>query len=108
MTSNIKSRRWRDGGGAHGVVEGSDASEVCDPPPQHIQANANWVRLAPGIGLKDLTVEPSSCGQCLMLIYDRDVVALISCMGGDVDTIEFADNRRYSVEELVSLIGGAV
>lgn len=67
---------------------------------------AGIVRLAAGIGLADLAVEASDCGQYVMLMCGQTLVALMGAMGCDVESIEFADGRRYRVEELMDLVAG--
>jgi hypothetical protein len=62
------------------------------------------VRLAVGLGLADLAVEASDCGQYLMLMCGGTLVALVGAMGSDVEAVEFADGGRYRVEDLVEMV----
>ena len=69
-------------------------------------ADAMTVRLGAGLGLPDLAVGASDCGQCLMLTCGGELIALIGAMGSDVETVEFADGSRYRVEELMDRVAG--
>lgn len=62
------------------------------------------VRLANGVGLSDLAVEASDCGQYVMLMCGPTLVALMGAEGSDVDSVEFSDGRRYRVGELIDLV----
>ncbi|MBI5898252.1 MAG: hypothetical protein HZB40_03390 [Rhodocyclales bacterium] len=62
------------------------------------------LRLAAGIGLADLAVESSDCGQYLMLKCGELLVALVGAMGSDVEAVEFADGTRYRVEDLMDMV----
>jgi len=67
-------------------------------------ANAATVRLGPGIGLADLAVTASDCGQFLMITCGEAILAVIGAMGSDVAAIEFADGRRYPPADLLDLV----
>lgn len=69
-------------------------------------ADTATVRLGPGIGLPDLAVTASDCGQFLMITCGEAILAVIGAMGSDVAAIEFADGCRYPPAELLDLIGG--
>lgn len=62
------------------------------------------VRLADGIGPGDLAVASSDCGQYRQLMYGQLRLALVGGAGGDVEVVEFADGRRYRVEELMAML----
>lgn len=62
------------------------------------------VRLAAGLGLADLAVEASDCGQYLMLMCGETLVALVGATGSDVEAVEFADGGRYRVEDLMEMV----
>lgn len=74
-------------------------------PDSQSTGGALIVRLGAGIGLVDLAVEVSDCGQYLMLTCQGALVALIGAMGSDVESVEFADGSSYRVEELMDLVG---
>lgn len=65
------------------------------------------VRLASGITPGDLAVTASPCGQYLLITCRDALVAMYGAMGGSIEAVEFADGGRYSVEELLDLIGEA-
>lgn len=67
---------------------------------------AATVRLGPGLGVADLALGASDCGQYLMLTCGGELVALIGAMGSDVQAVEFADGARYRVEDLVDRVAG--
>jgi hypothetical protein len=71
-----------------------------------LAAGAGTVRLGAGLGLPDLAVGASDCGQYLMLTCGGELIALIGAMGSDVETVEFADGSRYGVEELMDWVAG--
>ena len=71
-----------------------------------LAADAMTVRLGAGLGLPDLAVGASDCGQYLMLTCGGELIALIGAMGSDVETVEFADGSRYRVEELMDRVAG--
>ena len=54
--------------------------------------------LATGIGLSDLSVDASDCGQYLMINCGGATLAVIGAMGSDVGMVEFADGSRYPPE----------
>lgn len=62
------------------------------------------LRLATGIGLSDLSVDASDCGQYLMINCGGATLAVIGAMGSDVGMIEFADGSRYPPEQLLDLV----
>lgn len=62
------------------------------------------VRLGADIGLSELAIEASGCGQYLMLTCSGALVALVGAMGSDVESVEFADGRSYRVDELMDLL----
>ena len=71
-----------------------------------LAVDATTVHLGAGLGLPDLAVGTSDCGQYLMLTCDGELIALIGAMGSDVATVEFADGSRYRVEELMDRVAG--
>lgn len=71
-----------------------------------LAADAMTVRLGAAFGLPDLAVGASDCGQYLMLTCGGELIALIGAMGSDVATVEFADGRRYVVEDLMDRVAG--
>ena len=87
----MKSRRWRNGS-RRGELIGKQR----DADPFNCK----------GLGLPDLAVGASDCGQYLILTCGGELVALIGAMGSDVETVEFADGSRYRVEELMDRVAG--
>lgn len=69
--------------------------------------DGDTVRLAAGIGPRDLAVAKSPCGQYLLINCGEALVAMYGAMGGSVEAVAFADGGSYSVEELLDVIGGA-
>jgi hypothetical protein len=65
---------------------------------------ATTIQLGQGLGLADLAVEASDCGQYLMLMCGETLVALVGAMGSDVEAVEFADGGRYRVEDLMEMV----
>ncbi len=73
---------------------------------ENFAGEAATVRLGKGLGMGDLAVEASDCGQYLMLLCGGELIALTGAMGCDIETVEFADGRRYRVEELMEAVAG--
>ena len=72
-----------------------------------VACETTTVRLGAGIGLADLAVETSGCGQYLLLTCRGALLALVGAMGSDVEFVEFADGRSYLVEELLDMVVAA-
>lgn len=100
MTDEIVLARHDGGGAPGGAMAGGAATEVATGEP------AATVRLGPGLGVADLALGASDCGQYLMLTCGGELVALIGAMGSDVEAVEFADGARYRVEELMDRVAG--
>jgi hypothetical protein len=62
------------------------------------------IQLGQGLGLADLAVEASDCGQYLMLMCGETLVALVGATGSDVEAVEFADGGRYRVEDVMEMV----
>lgn len=88
------------------MSSGTDELDDSLSPGSQSTGEAPIVRLGAGIGLADLAVEASDCGQYLMLTCQGALVALVGAMGSDVESVEFADGGSYRIEELMDLVGG--
>jgi len=84
------------------------AEEAAEEAAEIIEAgDGDTVRLVPGIAPRDLAVARSECGQYLLITCRNALVAMYGAMGGSVEAVEFSDGGRYSVEELLDVIGKA-
>ena len=97
-----RTRESRDSGVVR--MSGAGANLYLVGEGSRLAVDAMTVRLGVGFGLADLAVRASGCGQYLMLTCGGELVALISAMGSDVETVEFADGGRYRVEELMDRV----
>lgn len=84
-------------------------TRAMDRPEAAVERNpsagdATTVRLGAGMGLLDLAIGASNCGQYLMLTCRGDLVALMGVMGSDVETVELSDGSRYRVQELIDRV----
>jgi hypothetical protein len=60
------------------------------------------VRLGAGVGMADLAVETSECGQYVMLMCGGSLLALVGAMGSDIESVEFADRTKGVSFALIS------
>jgi hypothetical protein len=72
-----------------------------------LEATDGTLRLGRGLSLADLALEPSHCGQYLLIYCAGEMVAIYGAMGGSVQYIEFADGGCHAIEEVLDRFAGS-